>query len=179
MNEVDEEKELQGDEEKEMEELFEIVLNTREQCEMMDLFIKNQIKIKDEMIDKLHKELEYYKQESADRFVEQFLKAFIKVHKDMGRLCNGEKFQEMSAEDMRREFQYAYEDITDLFEQQNMDVYRTNSGETFDPAIHQPKIEYTEDIQRDRTVKESLSDGYKRGNKIIIPERVIVFQYKK
>ena len=179
MDELKEEKVFQDDETREMEELFEIVLNTREQCEMMDQFIKNQVKVKDEMIDKLHKELEYYKQEAADRFVEQFLKAFIKVHKDMGRLCNGEKWQDMSADDLRREFTYAFEDITDLFEQQNMDVYRTKCGEVFDPAIHQPKVEYTDDIQLDKTIKESLSDGYKRGNKIIIPERVIVFQFRQ
>lgn len=170
---------LHEEAEREIEELYEIVLNTREQCEMMDQFIKNQIRVKDEMIDKLYKELEYYKQESADRFVEQFLKAFIKVHKDMGRLCKGDKFGEMNADELRREWQYAFEDITDLFEQQNMDVYSSQYGDDFDPSIHQPKIEYTDDITLDRKVKSSISEGYKRGNKIIIPERVIVFQFKE
>lgn len=160
-------------------ELLEIVLNTREQCEMVDYFIKNQIQIKDEMIDKLYKELEHYKQESADRFVEQFLKAFIKIHKDMGKLCNGAKWNEMTEEDLRREYRYVYEDITDLFEQQNMDVYCSEFGDDFNPSIHQPKLEYTDDKTLDKKVKRSVSEGYKRGNKVIIPERVIVFQYKE
>lgn len=163
----------------EHDELFEIVLNTREQCEMMEHFIKNQIQVKDEMIDKLYKELEYYKQESAERFVEQFLKAFIKVHKDMGRVCRGENWEDFSADEMRREYQYVYEDITDLFEQQNIDAYCSKYGDEFDPAIHQPKIEYTQDLSLDKKVKISVSDGYKRGNRVIIPERVIVFQCKK
>lgn len=167
------------DENGEIDELYEIVLNTREQCEMMSQFIEGQVKLKDEMIDKLYKELEYYKQESADRFIEQFLKAFIKVHKDMGRLFNGEGWLDMSADDLRREFQYTYEDITDLFEQQNMDVYRSNYGDDFDAAIHQPKIEYTEDIALDKKIKLSISEGYKKDNKVIIPERVIVFQFKE
>lgn len=160
-------------------ELLEIVLNTREQCEMMEQLIKNQITVKDEMIDKLYKELEYYKQEAADRFVEQFLKAFIKIHKDMGRMLNSEQWQEKTAEDLRREFRYTYEDITDLFEQQNMDVYHSEYGDEFNPAIHQPKIEYTADYTLDKKIKASVSDGYKRGNKVIIPERVIVFQFKE
>lgn len=166
-------------EDQEREELFQLVLNTREQCEMMEQFIRNQINKKDEMIDKLYKELEYYKQESADRFVEQFLKAFIKVHKDMSRLCGSEQLQEMSAEDLRRELRYVYEDITDLFQQQNMDVYCSEYGDEFDPAIHQARIEYTADPALNRKIKTSVSGGYKRGNKVIMPERVIVFQYRE
>lgn len=179
MNDLNEDMICQENENQEIGELFEIVLNTRERCKMMEQFIENQIRIKDEMIDKLYKELEYYKQEAADRFVEQFLKAFIKVHKDMGRLYNGDKWEEMSADELRREFQYAFEDITDLFEQQNMDVYRSEYGDVFNPSIHQPKIEYTDDITLDKKVKLSISEGYKRGKKIIIPERVIVFQFKE
>lgn len=165
--------------EHEIDELFEIVLNTREQCEMLDSFIKNQIKIKDEMIDKLYKELEYYKQKAAERFVEQFLKSFVKVHKDMGRLCNSEMWKNMSADELRREFQYAYEDITDLFQQQNMDMYQSECGDEFNPAVHQPKIEYTDNIALDKKIKSTISVGYKKGNKIIIPERVIVYQFKE
>lgn len=179
MDRFNEESELNDNEECGIDELYEIVLNTREQCEMLEKFIENQIKIKDEMIDKLYKELEYYKQESADRFVEQFLKAFIKVHKDMGRLYKDKQWEGMTAEALRREYQYVYEDITDLFEQQNVDVYHSEYGDEFDPSIHQPKIEFTDDGALDKKVKSSISEGYKRGNKIIIPERVIVFQFKK
>ena len=160
-------------------ELEEILLNTREQCEMIDKFIRNQIKVKDEMIDKLYKELEYYKQEAAERFVEQFLKSFIKIHKNMGQLCEGDKWEDMSGDELRREYKYVYEDITDIFEQQNMDVYRSEYGDEFDPSVHQPKIEHTSDEQLDKKIKTSISDGYKRGNTVIRPERVIVFQYKE
>lgn len=179
MYKLDDVKGPDENENREIDELYEIVLNTREQCEMMDQFIKSQIKIKDKMIDKLYEELESYKQESADRFVEQFLKAFIKIHKGMRRLCKSEKWLEMSVDDMRREFLYVYEDITDLFEQQNIDVYQSNSGDEFNATIHQAKIEYTNDITLDKKIKTSVSEGYKRGNKIIMPERVIVYQFKE
>ena len=60
----------------ESEQLFEVLLNTREQGQMMEQLIKNQIEVKDEMIDKLHKELDYYKQDAADRFVDQLMQNF-------------------------------------------------------------------------------------------------------
>lgn len=172
--------EIQGNQEEGVGgQILEILLNTREQCEMVDQLIKNQINVKDEMINKLHKELEYYKQESAERFIEQFIKAVIKVRKDMERMIFKGKWNEMSVEDMQREYTYIFEDLTDLLEQQNVDAYRTEPGEDFNPSIHQPKLERTDILALDKKVKESISDGYIRGEKVLIPERVIVYQYKE
>ncbi|WP_031547776.1 nucleotide exchange factor GrpE [Oribacterium sp. FC2011] len=161
-----------------IEELTEIVLNTREQGQMLESFIKNQIEVKDDMINRLHKELDYYKQDSADRFVDQLMKAVIKVRKDMLRLVTSENWESMSADDIRREYQYSLEDITDLLEQQNVDPYSSNPGDDFDPSIHQAKIEVTDDESQDKKIKASLSEGYRKGKKVLIPERVLVYQYK-
>ena len=158
--------------------IMQILLNSREQGQLMESMIKNQINVKDEMIDKLHKELDYYKQDAADRFVDQLMKAVIKVRKDMLRLIGSEKWSSLSAEDLQREYRYIFEDLTDLLEQQNVDEYRTAPGESFDASIHQAKIEQTDDQALDKTVKESLSEGYKKGEKVLQPERVVVYQYK-
>ena len=85
----------------------------------------------------------------------------------------------MSVEDVKREYQYTLEDITDLLEQQNVDPYQSDPGDVFDASIHQPKIEITADETLDKKVKSSISEGYKKGSKVLIPERVIVYQYKK
>ena len=159
-------------------ELLEILLNTREQCQMMENLIKNQINIKDDMIDKLHKELDYYKQDAADRFINQLMKAVIKVRKDMNRLMTSEKWNDMSANDIKREYQYIFEDITDLLEQQNVDPYQSEPGDTFDASIHQPKLELTTDPASDKIIKESISEGYKKNGKVLIPEKVVIYQYK-
>lgn len=103
------------------DELMEIVLNTREQCQMMERLIKNQIEVKDDMINRLFKELEYYKQGSADRITDQLRKAVSKIRKDMDRLMTSDRWAEMSVEDMQREYTYIFEDLTDLLEQQNVD----------------------------------------------------------
>lgn len=159
-------------------EILELLLNTREQCQMMELLIKNQIEVKDEMINKLYKELDYYKQDTADRFVDQLMKAVIKVRKDMSRLVRSDKWEEMTVEDIKREYQYILEDITDLLEQQNVDSYQSEPGDDFDAAIHQPKLEDAPDESFDKKIKESISEGYKKGGKVLIPERVIVYQFK-
>lgn len=159
-------------------ELLEILLNTREQGQIMEQLIKNQIDVKDEMINKLHKELDYYKQDAADRFVVQLMKAVIKIRKDMTRLITSAGWEKMSADDLRREYTYCLEDITDLLEQQNVDSFRSEPGDEFDASIHQVKIEVTEDFSLDKKVKESIAEGYRKGDKVIIPERVIVYRYK-
>ena len=130
------------------------------------------------MINKLHKELDYYKQDAADRFVDQLMKAVIKVRKDMTRLVASDKWEDMTADDLRKEYQYCLEDITDLLEQQNVDPYSSEPGDEFDAAIHQAKVEMTGDVSLDKKIKESISEGYKKGEKVLLPERVIVYQYK-
>ena len=158
-------------------EIDEMLLNTREQCQMMEQLIKNQIEVKDNLIEKLHKELEVYRQGAADRFADQLMKAVIKIHKDVAKRSGADDWESLTADDLRKEYRYVLEDLTDLLEQQNVDVYSTPSGSPFDPSVHQAKIVSTDDAGLDRLVKESLSEGYRKGNRILIPERVAVYQY--
>ena len=169
----------EADEDVTRQEILEILLNTREQYQFIENLVKNQIEVKDQQIDKLQSELEYYKKDSAERFSDQLMKAVIKVRKDMLKLINKDNFEDMSGDEIRREYVYISEDLTDLLEQQNVDPYRTEPGENFDPALHQPKLEITDDVTLDKTIKESLSEGYKKKDKVLIPERVIVYQYKQ
>lgn len=173
------EKALESYEDSEEGKVLEILLNTREQGQMMEQLIKNQIEVKDALIDKLYKELAHYKQGAEDRFADQLMKAVIKVRKDMAKLMDSGKWDEMPREDIQREYIYVFEDLTDLLEQQNIDPYRTNPGEPFDASVHQPKIEVTDRPELDKTIKESLSEGYKKRDKILLPERVAVYQYKE
>ena len=159
-------------------ELNEILLNSREQNELTEQLIKNQIEVKDRLIDKLHSELDFYKQDSADRFVDQVMKSLIKVRRDMLRTISSGDYQEMTADELRKEYTYIFEDMTDLLEQQNIDAYSTSEGEIFDPSIHVAKVEITDDINLDKKIKMSINEGFKKNNKVLIPEKVIVYQYR-
>jgi molecular chaperone GrpE (heat shock protein) len=127
------------------EEIQEILLNTREQGQMFESLIRNQIDVKDGLIDKLHKELEFYKQGTADKYTDQLMKAVIKIRKDMLRRMNSDEWADYSVDDLKREFQYVMEDITDLLEQQNIDPFQTEPGEAFNASKHQAKVEITDE----------------------------------
>ena len=156
----------------------EIVLNTQEQGQTIDKLIKNQINVKDEMINKLHSELSYYKKDQADRIILQLIKEVIKIRRDMMKFISSDKWTEMTVDDLRAEYQYSLDDITDLLDRQNVEPYSSKPGDDFDRAIHEAKIEITDDPSLDKKVKESRSEGYTRGDKVILPEKVVVYQYK-
>lgn len=159
--------------------LTEILLNTQEQCTMVDGMIRNQINLKDEQIDKLHSELQFYKDDHSSKFVNQVMKAVIKVRKDMLKRTASQSWEELSVAELKREYEYVLDDLTDLLEQQNIDPYETAAGESFSAAKHQVrKIIPTDDESLDKTIKESVSEGYTKGEKILIVERVDVYQYK-
>ena len=165
--------------EEKVNQLDEILLNTQEQCQMVEQMIRSQIQVKDAMIDKLHKELEYYKQDQAERFVVQLMKAIVKVRKDMGKLIRSEKWPELTGEELRKEYIYSFEDLTDLLQQQNIDPFETEVGACFDASKHQIfKIESTDNPLLDKTIQKSVSEGYVKGDKVLIAERVIVYQNK-
>lgn len=161
------------------EVLTEILLNTREQCVMVDGMIRNQINLKDAQIDKLHSELQYFRDDQASKFINQVMKAVIKVRKDMLKRTASQSWDEMSVAELKREYEYVVDDLTDLLEQQNIDPYETAPGEPFDASKHQVfKIEPTDDTTLDKTIKKSVSEGYTKNGKILIVERVVVYQYK-
>jgi molecular chaperone GrpE (heat shock protein) len=159
--------------------LSEILLNTQEQCAMVDGLIRNQINLKDAQIDKLHSELQYYKDDQASKFINQVMKAVIKVRKDMLKRTTSRSWDEMSAAELKREYEYVVDDLTDLLEQQNIDPYETAPGEPFDASRHQVfKLEPTDDASLDKTIQKSVSEGYTKNGKVLIVERVIVYQHK-
>ena len=55
----------------------------------------------------------------------------------MGRQLSAPDFETMPADDLRREYRYIFEDLTDLLEQQNVDPYSSAAGDDFDPC-HPP-----------------------------------------
>lgn len=177
LNNTDARQAPQEQEEEKAGELHELLLDAGERLQVIEQFVKNQIEVKDQLIEKLHRELESYRQGAADRFADQLMKAVIKIRKDMAKRSSAEDWGSLTADELRKEYRYALEDMTDLLEQQNVDAYSTLAGSPFDPSIHQAKAVPTDEAGLDRTVKESLGEGYRKGNRILIPEKVAVYQY--
>ena len=158
----------------------EILLNTQESNQMFDAMIRNQIEVKDAMINKLHDEMQYYKDDHAGRFIVQVMKAIIKIRKDMVKKIASDFWTDADANTVRKEYEYLLDDLTDLLQQQNIDPFTTNEGELFDAAKHQVfKIEITNDEKLDKHIKKSINEGYTQKDRLLIPEKVIVYQYYK
>lgn len=96
----------------------------------------------------------------------------------MAKLMCGKKWDTLSCEDLQNEYKYVFEDLTDFLELQNVEPFNTNPGLPFEPLAHQAIVESTEDEMLHKTIKESLREGYKKGNKVLIQELVVVYQYK-
>ena len=158
--------------------LMELAIQIDEKCERLNSLMVDRIQARDELINRLHEELEYYKKDSASKFENQLLKAVIKIRQDMKKKLNSGFFEGKDASQILLEYTYAFEDLTDLLEQQICDEIISEPGDSFNPAIHQAKVESTEDSSLDKTVKCSLSAGYKKDGKVLMPERVIVYQFK-
>ena len=158
--------------------MMEYLERIDEQCLRLDALLVNRIQVRDEQVNRLHEELDYYKKDAAGKFENQLLKAVIKIHHGMKKKINSDFFAGKEADQILQEYMYTFEDLTDLLEQQLCDEIESQPGDAFDPAIHQAKLEATDNAALDKTVKTSVSSGYKKAGKVLIPERVIVYQYK-
>lgn len=161
------------------EQNTELLNQMNEQLNTLEIQMEKQVMIQSDQISRLLDELDYYKKESADRFENQLLKAIFKIRLDMKRNLSSERFQKKSAEELLEEYQYIFEDISDMLELQNCDEFQSEVGSRFDPSIHQAKSEPTDDMEKDHQVKVSLTPGFKKGNKTLVAERVVVYKYQK
>ena len=159
--------------------VIEWILKINEQCEHLNTLMANQIHSKEQLINRLHDELDYYKKETATKFENQLLKEIIRIRQDMKRKLNSNFFDNKDCVQVFQEYTYVFEDLTDLLERQICDEIESKPGDCFNPVIHQAKIEMTEEQSLDKTIKCSLSAGYKKDGKVLIPERVVVYQYNK
>lgn len=142
-------------------------------------FLQQQANAKDELIVHLHDELETYKKGESGRFENQLLKAIIRIHRSMKKAFTGANFAAMDADQLRQLYQYTFEDLTDMLQQQGCDEFTSRPGDMFDPSIHLPRTEETDDPTLDHTVKQSIKSGFRKGTKTLVPEQVIVYRLKK
>lgn len=163
--------------------LEELLLNSREQCEKLEQIVQMmeiQMKQKDEMIDQLHRDLSAYRQGDMDRFTDQLMRSVITVRAAMDKIIRSPRWEALSDEQLREEYVEVFDRLLDLLEMQDVDAYHSAPGDVFDASIQQPKgkAEPTDDITKDKTIKESLSEGYRRGKRVLVTERVTVYRYQ-
>lgn len=160
------------------ENLMQELQALNERCQHFDEVIQHQVSAKDDLIDKLHADLRSYQKDDSDRYILQVMKGIIRLRSAMQKQMQSSRWETLSAEQVREEYGYILEDLTDLLENQGIIPFVSAPGSLFDPSKQNPKVELTNDPSLDKTVKESKKDGYMQGERLIIPEQVIVYQYK-
>lgn len=151
-----------------------------ERCAYFEGVIQQQINVKDGQIDRLHQELEGYRRDAAARQIREVMKQVIRSRAKMKMQLQSSGWESLSADALRQEYTCALDDLTDLLERQEIDPFETEPGQPFDASRHQiSQIELTEDPALDKTVKESKKEGFVQRETILVPERVVVYQYKK
>ena len=157
--------------------LNEILLNTQEQCQIMDQVLRRQIEKKDEQIDLLHKELQYYKEAQADRLIDQAMKEVIKLRNGILKTMQSDEWDRLDADKLRQVIAYLEEDIVNLLEMQDIDAFTSEPGELFDPGKHQlAAIIPTEDEDLDRRIQMSTRPGYRKKDMVLVHESVTVYR---
>jgi molecular chaperone GrpE len=134
---------------------------------------------REKVVDRLHAELQEYKQDLLLGILRPVFVDLIQLHDDMGKMVDaqGEAEGEVARLiDLIRGFQQGIEDI--LY-RQGVEPFAVD-GDAFDPRRQRAlSAVTTDDRDRNKRVAARLRKGFRAGDKVIRPEMVTVYAYKE
>jgi molecular chaperone GrpE (heat shock protein) len=137
---------------------------------------------KDKMIDALHKELQDYKNDPIKKHVHSIIIDIIKVVDDIRKLSLHYRSlppSEMDPEKIMEIIDKILSDLEDLFLFQGVKPYVCHDDE-YDPKRQRVmKRIRTDDPSKDKTIAESIRPGYEWDGKVVRPEMVAVYLFRK
>ncbi len=132
------------------------------------------------IVDQMHSELQRYKEDMYAQLVRPILLDIIEVRDSILRLSQvyGDKPMEEQKIPLKTFSDYAF-DIQDILEKNNIQIYKSNEGESFTPIKQRviKKINTSVEGQHGK-IAESLSDGYEYMGKTISPEKIAVYVFE-
>jgi molecular chaperone GrpE (heat shock protein) len=136
---------------------------------------------KDEIIDKLHQELQEYKQDIVKKHILSIVLDVVKVADDIRKWIAYFRSLDVSQRDPVKLFRYLEaipSDLEDIFYWQGVKPYTNREG-VFDPAKQRTiKKIATDDPSKDKTIAKSIRPGYEWEGKVIRQEMVAVYVYE-
>lgn len=135
---------------------------------------------KEKIIDKLHQELQEYKQDLMKKLVLSFVLDVIKLADDIRKWISHFKALDPSQRDPIKLFRYLEAipgDLEDIFHWQGVKPFSTSEG-GFDPARQRAlKKIPTDNPDLDKSIARSIRPGYEWEGKVIRQEMVAVYIY--
>jgi molecular chaperone GrpE (heat shock protein) len=137
---------------------------------------------KDEIIDKLHNELQEYKQDILKKHILSIVMDVVKVADDIRKWLTYFRSLEVSQRDPRKLFRYLEaipSDLEDIFYWHGVRPFSTAEG-IFDPTRQRAiKKVPSMDASQDKLIAESIRPGYEWDGKVIRQEMVAVYVYQE
>ncbi len=136
---------------------------------------------KDQIIDKLHQELQEYKQDIVKKHILSIVLDVVKVADDIRKWLAYFRSLDISQRDPVKLFRYLEaipSDLEDIFYWQGVKPYTHHDG-PFNPATQRAiKKIPTGDSTKDKSVARSIRPGYEWEGKVIRQEMVAVYVYE-
>ena len=136
----------------------------------------------EKVIDQMHKELQRYKEGLYVQLVRPILLDIIEVRDSIIRVgaVYRDKPEEEQAIPIKTFSDYADYDLQDILEKYNVEIYRSQPGDSFSPMRQRAvKKVTTEEEALHGKVAESLSCGYSYDGRVLSAEKVSVYTYEK
>jgi molecular chaperone GrpE len=137
---------------------------------------------KDEIIDRLHAELQEYKQNIIKKYTLSIVMDVVKVTDDIRKWLSYFRSLDVSQRDPRKLFRYLEgipSDLEDVFYWHGVKPFSSQEG-AFDPARHRAiKKVPTDEQALDKKVAHSIRPGYEWETKVIRQEMVAVYVYQQ
>lgn len=91
---------------------------------------------------------------------------------------NAEAWSKVDA-NWRAGVEYIYQQLQKTLQENNVTEIAVNVGDQFNHDIHEPvESVSTEDVSQDHTIAKVLQKGYKKGDKVLRPAKVNVYNIK-
>ena len=165
-----------------MDEMIESNMALSEQLnQLSDLFNKRILHTdhEEKIIDNMHSELQKYKDDMYSQLIRPILLDIIEVRDSIMRVSAAFLDKSEGEQDIpNKTFSgYAF-DLQDILEKNNVEIYRSNNGDTFLPVKQRViKKVATDNQELQGKVAESLSCGYIYHGRTISAEKISVYYY--
>lgn len=166
-----------------LEQVLEAILCISEQVAALTNTFNSKIMHsahEEKIVDQMHKELQRYKEDMYAQLVRPILLDVIEVRDSIMRVSAVYKAKLEGEQDIPNKTfsDYAY-DLQDILEKNNVEIYRSQTGDDFTP-IRQRAVKKisTSDQSLHGKIAESISCGYSYIGRTISAEKVSIYYYE-
>ncbi len=134
---------------------------------------------REKVVDRLHAELQEYKQGMLLGILRPVFVDLIQLHDDIGKMVDAQKDAEGEVARLLGLMRGFQQGIEDILYRQGVEPFAVE-GDAFDPRRQRAlSTVATDDLDRNKRVATRLRKGFQAGDKVIRPEMVTVYAYKE